>query len=512
MQSGLEAQHPMGPPITLGALSPPLVRKILADHFLVAGVPLLEAVTLVSVCCCWRDSVANSAEWIRLYAGSASVLQGIVSRRVRDELCRRRLQPGETKRFLTLWGDCTLAGGVVLPTTPVEDVGLHIQWARTEYQRAVEKFRAVDRVLIGAFALIDVKKALSTEEHWSVPVTAVISALLLAPQAILWLTMRADGIVDCPWSIGAGLGLVACGVWIPHISWRLWIALRFVRLQHSVRWLVLGLAQHSLSPPPLIMDWRLSLSSCWCARPLFWASCIASIIAFFVLLVAETDAPLLAATLLNCVPLLCVGALIFIFRSLHDHHDEEFLFQAAAIHGILGWVLLFQTLASESACASHSSNIYLDQGCRAKVCFACTSILLPLAACYGLTVRVIKLAIHNSRLRVGQGRLPEGVDVGVLCIGLVSLVFAHVFLAVLVGRSIRSPLAMKVPLVLFAAPVQILTLLSLPTMWEIYDDHRIDVARAFRSAFPVHACQRIACACKRRRPAAQGAIQAGGEP
>jgi len=516
----------MAAPNTPGTLSVPLVRKILADHFLVAEGRLRDAVTLVSVCRCWRDCVANSGEWIALYAGSACALHEAISFRVQEEVCKRRLPPGEMRRFLTLWGSCTLAGGVVLQIAPIEDVGLHIERARAEYRRASQKLGAVDPFLASTFALLDVKRMLSTEEHWSLLFTGVMSVLLLAPQGILWLTLRADGIVACPWSVGAGLGVAACCAWFPHISWHLWIALRFVCHQRRVRRLVHSFAQHSVTPPSLIMDWKLGLSSCWCARPLFWTLSIGSIIAWLVMVAIETDDPLRAAALINCVPLLWVAILISGFRLLNDRHDEHFLLQALTVHAILGWVLLFQMLANESTCPSGTSGINADWGCRAKMCFACTSALLPLLISCVLAARACKDPVRNILSSAARG-VSSAVDIGCLCMIAVSLAFVHAFVAVLVGRSVRSFVAMRVPLVLFAAPVQILTLLALPVTWETYVHHRADIERVVRSTCPFRVSQRMAGAWKRRRlsptvssdfrstgerPPTEGAVRAMDEP
>lgn len=486
---------------SLGNLPPPLVHRLLNDIAANAAT-IDEAAALLCVSRGWYAHVSCSEVWVNLYSFLAQNLRSNTIRHLSQG------SSGNLFRFLTNWAGLgsqsfvrALDGASPADVAASEEFGeLHlsdgpedegagprIACAKGYYQQLLTTSAVVEKVLVGVKALVKTKQALSGE-HWAVSCTIMVTVFLLAPQAVFWLSMRVDGMSACPWLVGSSLGLVACAVWMPQIAWRIAIVLNFVRRQRAVLELIRKGSgagcpvDKNAVPTPLILDTKIALH--WIIRPVYWACFIWPVSAWLALLLVTRGWLLLAAgAALNCIPLCCCAALIVLCRALGDSHDNQFLYSSLGIHCIIGWLVTFQALAGHVTCAPDA------RICRPRQLLACASLLLPLAVCYwlagGWLVRAVRRYCQSRR-----GRCPEASELGGALLVVLSVLAVHVFLLTMLGRSLRDPLALRVPLVAFTSPMQLPTLLLVPAAFEFLKDHRDAIRRGLHAANPGRVCRK----------------------
>jgi len=493
--------------ITIEDVPHPLLYQVL-NNVLEGAASLQEATALVRVCRTWYAHVSHSEVWVDLCVAQVGKLECKLICRVSDAVCRR-------DRFVVSWvhhGLRSVAADAlsvsVVPGLPSH--GKQIMRARSDYERVSRMSAAVDPVLFGIPALHTMKQALVANSDWAL--SPLVPFFVLLPQSLFWLAMRADGFSDCPWYVGSCLGLVACVAWMPHIALRISTISRFVWRQRALRGLVRELAAATneqelvpshffiTEPPPLVTDASIVLPVL--VAPVYYACLIAAVFSWLTVLLTSRGWPLLAAgAALNFVPL-CGGAALMAVHKAWRLKNEDSLCGAVIAHGLSGWLLGFQALAERVECTSGAQlSLWgpLVDVCACKTILACVSVLPSLAVCYWLAASWLARAVRRHRPHpnlpgASQSRWtrPDAAEVGVALLVVASLALAHVVLAVILGRSLRHPRAMAVPLVVFVAPMQVFTLLGVVIALQFLHEHRDAMKRAVMTICPVRACR----ACK----------------
>lgn len=272
----------------------------------------------------------------------------------------------------------------------------------------------------------------NTPAMWS----SLLSVLLLTPQCLLWLVLRVDGLVNCPWELPGVLGLAACA---SEAFTTGYIAARAAYVFRVRNRLLKLLRTPSLAAPlPPKISWEaLTLISC-----AHWACVIAVTVPWLFLLMHDpVSLPRmlgLAATF-SCAPLMCSAGQLYA-ASWANHQAKEarrcFSHQVA-----LTWLLAGLLLGHHTKGGARDM-VFVLAAAGPEVALVADALDAASTLC-------------SSCWRSGyaSGPTTEGIAMAAFALPFLSLM--QLGLVLICGRVAEAQWADKVPLTVLVAPFQL---------------------------------------------------------
>jgi len=315
-----------------------------------------------------------------------------------------------------------------------------VQHAYFEVQR---RCAVKDDVLKAAKLLALGRAQLYADDSGPLMWLLAITIFFFAPQGLLWLALRADGIVHCPWSLGAGIGLIACLFGGGISGWYIWSAARIMRLRRGLRRL-LG-APIPTNEPLLLQD----LEMCPLVRSIYWLCFASAATAWLVHLVVSpfSESLLPAAAGLSLSSAVCATIALRVAQRACEACDISAVRHWLQYHAAFTWLLAGLTAARRGLAAAGRSHALEWQLAALGVSLA------PALTIMYADAAATAMAAWRTEGRLGAPLNCKG------CVGLIAgasaALLLHGALALVCGRCVGARWARRVPLTALAAPLQL---------------------------------------------------------